>query len=77
MISWALALALFLGAFVLHAEIVGRDLNAPRPRDPYRADRIKNGESLDPDNETAPDPCHPPRRHRPSGGGVEKIGLRS
>jgi hypothetical protein len=59
MISWALALALLLGAFVLHAEIAARDLNGPRPRDPYRAERLRNGESLDPDNETSPDPCFP------------------
>lgn len=59
MISWALALALLLGAFVFHAEIAARDLNGPRPRDPYRAERLRNGESLDPDNETSPDPCFP------------------
>ena len=61
MISWFLALALLLGAFALHAEIAARDLNARRPRDPYRADRLRNGESLDPDNETSPDPCFPRR----------------
>jgi|GEM_PF-3728227 len=59
MISWALALALFLGALLLHLEIARRDLEAPPPPDPYRDERIRNGESLDPDSETAPQPRFP------------------
>jgi hypothetical protein len=61
MISWPLAVILFLALLLLHAEIVTRDLNAPRPNDPYRRDRFRNGESPDPDSETAPDPRFPDR----------------
>ena len=59
MLTWPLTLALFLGALLLHLEIVQRDLNAPKPPDPYRSDRLRGGESLDPDSEVAPNPRFP------------------
>lgn len=61
MISWPLALTLFLGALLLHAELARRDLNAPVPPDPFCPDRLRNGESPDPDAETAPNARFPNR----------------
>ena len=61
MVSWPMALALFLGALLLHLEIVRRDFQAPKPPDPFRQDRIRGGESLDPDAEVAPNPRFPDR----------------
>ena len=62
MIIWPLALTLFPGALLLHAELARRDLNAPVSPDPFRRDRLRNGESLDPDGEIAPNPRFPSRR---------------
>ncbi len=64
MLTWPLTLALLLAAFGLHLYIVAPDLRAaqpgaPPPHDPYAAERRRNGESPDPDRETAPDPRFP------------------
>ncbi len=64
MLSWPLTLALLLAAFGLQLYIVAPDLRAaepgaPPPPDPYAAERRRNGESPDPDRETAPDPRFP------------------
>ena len=62
MMSWALALALFLFAIVIHLMIVIPDYIAPKPRDPYRYYRFRDGESRDPDAEVAANPRFPERR---------------
>jgi predicted lipid-binding transport protein (Tim44 family) len=62
MITWPLALALFIGALLLHLEIARGDMNAPRPPDPFRQERLRGGESLNPDDEVAPNPRFPKRR---------------
>ena len=62
MITWPLALALFFGALLLHLEIIQRDMNAPKPPDPFRQERLRGGESLDPDDEVSPNPRFPKRR---------------
>jgi hypothetical protein len=62
MITWPLALALFIGALLLHLEIIQRDMNAPKPPDPFRQERLRGGESLDPDDEVFLNPRFPKRR---------------
>lgn len=62
MLTWPLTLALFLGALLLHLEIVRRDFEAPKPPAPYWRDQLKGLESLDSDSEISPNPCFPNRR---------------
>jgi hypothetical protein len=54
MIPWGFAMVLFLAALLVHAEIVTRDANAPKPKDPYRLDRFRRGEDTEPGSEPAP-----------------------